>query len=605
MWYDLPVMGENNSWRTFFEMETSIPDATPASVRIGATRLRPMADVMLLIVAFVSFSWGIWNARVGLGDDTGPVLLGLHAAETREYPRDLYVLCYTLLLRWVSPDPIGAAIVMRSAVSLFTTLALFYVLSSFRPHLHRAAVLTACAVWLASQLNAPLVQHENSSTFAFGIAAVGLGWLLRRRSWTGFIGFAVAVSCAALDRPEYFAPALLIGAVSGVWLLRQTFKTRPSLFWSALAAGLALVVIAILPIFQWRSFGRSQNQMSMDTYLLVGFGQCYAVFYNKEHPEVALEPWTEYREVFDEKFGRPTTFLGAIRNNPREAFRYFALNTLQNLRVIPRAMLKTRQKEEPKSELIDRVPKLFLLTGLLTAGTLLTRRIFVAGRGPKRTPWKESVRRFQQEHRDLLWQIMLVAMFATASSVAIIIFIPQPRYWISCVPLVYLIVAACFDSLLRLEFLRKRPWLLWMPALILFCRPLFLGLGPNQNSEVNALRQIAPRLPENPVLAGMYTLPYQAYAFRGHAVSVNAGQGLSAEGIRKGSYDVLIVDDIMRASDFWSKNRDFFEAFQADPASSGYVKLTEATARLPHSADAVYTGRCDIYYRPRNPANPP
>src|SRR5947207_11804564 len=155
-------------------METSIPDATPASVRIGATRLRPMADVMLLIVACVSFSWGIWNARVGLGDDTGPVLLGLHAAETREYPRNLYLLCYTLLLRWVSPDPIGAAIVMRSAVSLFTTLALFYVLSSFRPHLHRAAVLTACAVWLASQLNAPLMQHENLSPFAFGIAAVGL-----------------------------------------------------------------------------------------------------------------------------------------------------------------------------------------------------------------------------------------------------------------------------------------------------------------------------------------------------------------------------------------------------------------------------------------------
>ena len=367
-------------------MENSIPDATPASVRIGATRLRPLADVMLLIVAFVSFSWGIWNARVGLGDDTGPVLLGLHAAETREYPRDLYLLCYTLLLRWVSPDPIGAAIVMRSAVSLFTTLALFYVLSSFRPHLHRAAVLTACAVWLASQLNAPLVQHENSSTFAFGISAVGLGWLLRRRSWTGFIGFAVAVSCAALDRPEYFAPALLIGAVSGVWLLRQTFKTRPSLFWSALAAGLVLVVIAILPIFQWRSFGRSQNQMSMDSYLLVGFGQCYAVFYNKEHPEVALEPWTEYREVFDEKFGRPTTFLGAIRNNPREAFRYFALNTLQNLRRIPGAMLKTRQKEGPESELIDRVPKLFLLTGLLIGGTLLARRIFVAGARPETNP---------------------------------------------------------------------------------------------------------------------------------------------------------------------------------------------------------------------------
>ena len=51
----------------------------------------------------------------------------------------------------------------------------------------------------------------------------------------------------------------------------------------------------------------------MDSYLLFGFGQCYAAFYNKEHPEVALEPMTEYRKVFDEKFGRPTTFLAAIR----------------------------------------------------------------------------------------------------------------------------------------------------------------------------------------------------------------------------------------------------------------------------------------------------
>ena len=151
----------------------------------------------------------------------------------------------------------------------------------------------------------------------------------------------------------------------------------------------------------------------MDSYLLFGFGQCYAAFYKGEHPEAALDPMTEYRELFDEKFGRPTTFLGAIRNNPREAFRYFARNTLHNLRLIRLVMLETRQKEGPKSELIDRVPKLFLLTGLLTGGTLLTRRIFVAGRGPKRTPfdfcpncgynlqaapipltWKESVRRF-------------------------------------------------------------------------------------------------------------------------------------------------------------------------------------------------------------------
>jgi hypothetical protein len=90
----------------------------------------------------------------------------------------------------------------------------------------------------------------------------------------------------------------------------------------------------------------------------------------------------------------------------------------------------------------------------------------------------------------------------------------------------------------------------------------------------------------------MYTNPYQAYAFRGHAVPVNAWDGFSAEGVRAGRYDVFIVDEAMRASRLWSESRDFFEAFQADPASSGYVKLTK-----------ICTGRLDIYYRPRASAS--
>ena len=83
------------------------------------------------------------------------------------------------------------------------------------------------------------------------------------------------------------------------------------------------------------------------------------------------------------------------------------------------------------------------------------------------------------------------------------------------------------------------------------------------------------------------------YAFRGHAVSVNAGDGLSADGVRAGRYDVLIVDVAMRNSRVWSENRRFFENFEIDPHASGYVKLTEA-----------FTGRRDIYYRPRAGTNP-
>lgn len=331
----------------------------------------------------------------------------------------------------------------------------------------------------------------------------------------------------------------------------------------------------------------------MDHYLLFGLGQCYAAFYKTEHPEVPFHAMTEYQELLDETFGHPRSFFGAIASNPREAFRYFALNTIHNLKLLPPALLSTRQTQNPTGLLTGRSHALFLFAGLLAGGALLTRRIFAAVRGPAPASWRETVRRVRREHGALLWQVLLVVLFCSASSAAILMLVPSPRYWISWVPLVFLAVAACFDSLLRLGFLEKRPWLLWVPALALFCRPVFLHLGPNENHEVSALRHILPKLPENPVIAGVYTRPYQAYAFRGHAVSVNAGSDLSAAGLREGRYDVLIVDEAMRTSRVWSENRAFFEAFEADPAPLGYVKLTEA-----------FTGRRDIYYRQRATSNP-
>lgn len=541
----------------------------------------PLWSVLLLLLAFAVFSWGIWKARVGFGDDTTPVIAALQAAEAHAYPRNLYVLAYTLLLRWVTPDPVSAALIMRSVVSLGTTLVLFYVLTAFRAYLQRAAVLIACTVWMVSHLNSPLVQYSNLSPFTFCIAALGLGWLLRRRTWSGFFGFMLAVAVAASLRPEYFAPALVIGGVSGGALLWQTVRPRigAGAFWSGLAVAAVLVVALLAPRF--RGAG------GMDRYLLFGLGQCYASFYKTEHPAANFHPMTEYQELLDSTFGHPTSFFGAIAHNPREASRYFALNSLSNLKQLPPALLSTRQTMVPTSLLASRLHALFLLASLLAGGALLARRLFLAMRGP------EPLRRLPREHGALLWQVLLVGLFCSASSAAILMLVPSPRYWISWVPLIFLAVAACFDALLRLPIFGGRAWLLWAPALALFCRPLFLHLEPNENHEVSALRQILPKLPEKPVIAGVYTRPYQAYAFRGHAVSVNAGTDLAATGVREGRYDVLIVDEAMRTSRVWSENRAFFEAFEVDPKPLGYLKLTEA-----------FTGRRDIYYRPRA-ATPP
>jgi hypothetical protein len=330
----------------------------------------------------------------------------------------------------------------------------------------------------------------------------------------------------------------------------------------------------------------------MDRYLLFGLGQCYATFYKAEHPEANFHPMTEYQELLDETFGHPTSFLGAVANNPREAGRYFALNAFQNLKLLPPTLLSTRQTMTPTA-LAGRPHAVLLLVALLAGSVLFAQRFLGTVRESGAPSWKEKLRCSGREHATLLRQLLLVVLFCSASSAAILLLVASPRYWISWVPLIFLAVAACFDALLRLRFLQKREWLLWVPTLALFCRPLFLHLGPNENFEVHALRHIAPRLPATPVVAGVYTRPYQAYAFRGRAVSVNAGADLEAAGVRDGRYDVLIVDEAMRTSRVWDESREFFEAFVKDPAASCYAKLTEAD-----------TGRRDIYYRVRATIEP-
>jgi hypothetical protein len=549
--------------------------------RLVQTLLNPS---VLLLVAFAVFSLGIWKARVGFGDDTEPMLAALRAAEAQANPENLYVLAYTLLLRFATPSPVAAALIMRTVVSLGTTLALSYVLTAFRPYLRRSAILIACAVWMATHLNSPIVQYSNLSPFTFTIAAVGLGWLLRRRSWMGLLGFAVAGACAARLRPEYYAPTLLIGALVGTELILKevaarggsTGRRRPVIgFWVGALAALVIVGLTFAPKF--RGGGR------MNKYLLFGLGQCYAAFYLSEHPDAGFHAMTEFQPLLDKTFGNPSGFFEAIGNNPKEAFRYFALNTQRNLKQLPSALLSTRQTAFP-SGLLSRVHALILTFCLLLGGALLGKRLLSAWRQSR----SASAQRSGEGHGHLRWQLLLLALFCSAASVAIVLLIGSSRYFISWVPLVYLGVAACFDSLLGLRCFQKREWLLVLPILALFCRPLFLDLGPNENYEVNALRTIAPKLPEHPILAGVYTPPYRAYAFRGRADSVNASDTLSADGLRSGTYDVFIVDAAMRSSRVWNRDRPFFEAFVADPASLGYVKLTEA-----------FTGSRDIYYRPR------
>jgi hypothetical protein len=302
-----------------------------------------------------------------------------------------------------------------------------------------------------------------------------------------------------------------------------------------------------------------------DAYLLFGLGQCYASFSKIENPAQTFDPMTEYQAVLDNTFGRPHTLVEAIRNNPREAMRYFRLNTLNNLQRIPEALLSTRAGG--RHVLLRERPQALMLYGVVVVGSICA--FWRMRRG--RTDASDS-------RRDILKKVVVMLLLCSGSSVAIVMLVGTPRYWISIVPLLYLGIAYCCSALMATVKSVRFNQVLVFSALLLFCRPNFLDLKGN-NLEVHALRAIAPRVRLQPVIGALWADPLVVYAFRGEATGISAWDGIKA--------DILIIDRGFQASQTYASQRAFFAQFESEPARFGFQKFgdTESSSK-------------GIYYRP-------
>ncbi len=573
--------GLQMSGTTEDEKFSTLPAPLGESMGVKIARWIRSHPLLLVILGNCLFSWGIWNCWVGYGEDTGPIATALANAPHLAVSRSLFVDLYTMIFAWITSDPLVGFNVMRFLVSFETSVGLFLVLSRFVPALKVEAVLVASLVWIASRLNAPAHLFTNISSFTFGLMLFGIYFLFSKRRFLGLAGFLVFSLAAISQRPEWLAPFLLISLLlvgEAVWKVTKgtvALDRRVQFRRAALAftVGLTLLGALLMGLTKVRSvIGRG------DDYLLFGLGQCYASFYKAEHPEQAFDPMTEYQWLLDKTFGKPRSFLQAIRNNPSEAVRYFRINTLNNLRRIPEELLSTRSGRT--APLLSR-PHSILLFGVLIAGPLCAvfrlRRRPATGGAESRVPTYQIVRK-----------VIVLAMLCSGASVAIVMLVGSPRYWISTVPILYLGIAWCCDALMRSVRATWFDLFMVLSSFVFFCRPNFLD-QQGGNVEVKVLRRFEALVKADPVIGAIWADPFVVYAFRGKAKGVSASEGIKAEDVTAGRYDILIINRPFRASKTWADQQVFFEHFESNPEQYGFRKYEYGENKIRANA---------IYYRP-------
>src|SRR5665213_2744248 len=454
--------------------------------------------LLLILLAHTVFSLGIWNARDGYGEDTDNVLIAFQVIQSHHPTSSIYIDLIALVLKFLTSDPVTALTFVKYLSSLLATVALYFALSSFSKHLRKSAIIFACLVWIASSLDAPILQSTSLSLFTFAIMLFGIDCLLFSESIAGLFGFYFFGIMAALLRPEYFLPVVLLTFILMVWTFwsgSKTLKNRFgwSRFWTlggvlcvALAGGLALWRNPPAPVLK--------ELNGLDQYALLGLGQCYADFYHREHPDQIFSPMTEYRDILDRKFNKPDGFFAAIRNNPLEILRYFTLNARHNfLHSAPNALLGNyRESEEHhRGGYVWWLVRIIIIAGGLAGVARLCR-----------INWKHkfsfdsipsSVGQNSTGHK-----LFLLLLLLSTSSVAILLLVGTPRYYLCCVPLFYLGVAFCADSLLRAFNLFRYENLLVALSLVCLCAPNYLV--PRPNYEFDAVRHVAPYVKDYPTV---------------------------------------------------------------------------------------------------------
>jgi hypothetical protein len=543
---------------------------------------------LLLLVAVCKTNYGLWNADVPLGDEAGSVEQAYRLLRAGRWSSNLYVDLHIACYKFLTPDPVVAHSYLRFAGSLLSVLFLFLFLS----RLGWVSVFGAfglALIWNLSALATPFIQQNNPSLLAFAFAcAAGFLWMGGRKAK---VASALVLVAVASWRVEYaLVLALMLLRASVCWLGRVKSEGWPrrQVVTIGVAAALALLTSGTALLSPHLRASAGNYLRGLDQYLFLGLKQCYTAFHVLRNPESGVEPMIEFDRTMSANFPGASGFFEAVAVNPREILRYFVLNGFYNLSHLY-YLLPTHSVLLPTglagSGSWAGLAKLEQQPGyLLLWAEQVALCVLVAAGGLWLALRRWFVRPVAFWTGDDAFFVLSLAAVAVPS---LLLHIPNPRYWIELIPLVYWGPAALASKWSEAWSTRSLVAISAVGA-IAWTNPVFTStLNESRHKDkdvVLLLRQELSSGNGEVIAVGAYPYPLMAFALPGRFemidnVDIRAASSSYEEVIRSRKGDLVLVDDWLMRTEQHRREEPFFRAFVKEPEAYGYERLLRTEKR--------------------------
>jgi len=511
---------------------------------------------IIIAAAFCLISIELWQTELPLGDEAHFIGKAMHHNTENRIPINPYFAIYTIILKFISNDPIQAHYCCRILVSCIASLLMFLFLKQFNFLKNDLAILLVCAFWMCCRVNIPFSQFGNANLFAFILVLSSFIPLMKKINCLRISFFITATLWAAQIRTEYYAVLILSLMYFSIrFSFNKNKIPRPATKEILLTLLCLLMPLASIIIIA------SKRDKALEHDLFFCLKQHYSSYYTRTHPGVKFHAMTEYGTVINRVFRKPNSFWNAFANNPKEMLKFLTNNGIRNTCIAVPGLLRHRslfipRKYGKKGEIVE-IGAILLI---LTAGIYLGLKQI----GFKPQNLKTFCLRIIQDPRFILMLLLTAAM-----GVPILLLIPDPRYYLPLVPLLFLSMAWSIQQLLDKCRLRTQIIITVMLGLW-FCHPLFIGRPSNRDLILKMREHHSSE--QRPVIAGLVPSFVATFAFGNNHKLVYAGK-ISLVAIECTEYDFIVINKYFRNSAFWQKHQKFMKRFESDPERYGYVKL--------------------------------
>lgn len=526
-----------------------------------------------LVISVLRTNYGIWDAPVPFGDETTYIQESFELNKQERYSTNFYINTYILIFKFFTSDAVKAHHIIRVFSTLLSVIGLFLFLSVL-PGVNLFTAYIFALLWGLNLSNTPVTQFGNINVFALSLAC--FAGYIGLRSKVKYLSLVLLV-VTFLTRHEYIICFALCGLYlfinwysSANWLslLRQSKTTL--LHFVAL---LAILLILLTPFFMSSSLRQRVYDTAKyaDNYLFLGLSQCYTAYTLRNTSLIDIHWATDFDIIMEKTFPGAKGFLDAVIINPLEIIKYFSFNSLYNISKLYRVLLHhsiilpTNLHFHPKNVFL-------LLEGIVLLAFFALGGIWLVGKHIKqlssfgyRTLWED-------EHLVFVIGLSLVTV------PAMIYLIPDPRYWLSLVPLLYWGPAAFSERFFRVVS-AKSGLIIAVVSMLIIYNPVFSSaLNRRANVQGELIEVLGHSIElsgkDRIKIIGWWPDSLCAYAVPGKCDSTNIWEipALSSFEllIKEGNYDFVVIDKALRTTRAYKKEVSFFEKLILQPQGFGY-----------------------------------